>query len=109
MVLLHCTLLQKLVAPIWSDFFVGKNFASVDACDEEGETPLFYALRGGHKDVVEVLLEYRCNYFHQNNDGENPIDFCVEIGEENLKQFIIQHFGGVCNRISDDKMLAMSD
>jgi len=93
-------------------FFLAKNFgASVDVCDEDGETPLFYAIRGGHGDVVKVLIQNGCNCNHRNNDGESPIDFCGDIGEENLKIFIIaqRSFSNTSENFVHEKCLAMSD
>lgn len=93
-------------------FFLMKNFTTqVDVSDDVGETPLFYALRGGHKEVVQTLIDYGCDCTHRNFDGESPVDFCGDIGEENLKIFIISqgNFSTNNNICSSEKMLAMSD
>jgi len=51
--------------------------AFVNVTDDVGETPLFYALRGHHSDVVKKLVDFKANLFTKNDEGESPLEFCL--------------------------------
>lgn len=41
--------------------------------DENGETPLFYAIRSGKIDAVKVLIDHGANVNAQNSSGTTPL------------------------------------
>jgi len=51
--------------------------AFVNVTDDVGETPIFYALRGHHSDVVKKLVDCKANLFTKNEEGETPLEFCL--------------------------------
>jgi len=51
--------------------------AFVNVTDDVGETPIFYALRGHHSDVVKKLVDCKANLFTRNEEGETPLEFCL--------------------------------
>jgi len=68
--------------------------AFVNVIDDVGETPLFYALRGRHAEVVKKLIELKANLNVRNGEGETPFEFCRSIHDsamvELLTGFLLQ-------------------
>jgi len=62
--------------------------AFVNVIDDVGETPLFYALRGRHSDVVKKLIECKANPIVKNDDGETPLDFCLAIQASDMVELL---------------------
>jgi len=60
---------------------VDEGGASVNIADNEGETALFYALRGQHTGVVHKLIEFGIDVNTRNSDGETVVDFCNSFGD----------------------------
>ena len=55
-----------------------ENNASIDIVDNNGETPLFNAIRGGHIEMVRFLLELYGDISNTfNNNGISPLHFAV--------------------------------
>jgi len=51
--------------------------ADKDAKDEQGDTPLIYAVHGNHPNFVKMLLDKGCNVDQGNNDGTTPLMHAV--------------------------------
>lgn len=62
--------------------------AFVNVIDDVGETPLFYALRGQHADVVKKLVECKANLVVRNDEGETPLDFCLSIQASSMVELL---------------------
>jgi len=67
---------------------VDEGGASVNAVDNEGETALFYALRGQHVGVVRKLSEYGIDVHTRNSDGESALDFCNSFGDTEMVKLL---------------------
>ena len=53
--------------------------AFVNAVDDCNETPLFYALRSGHRRVLSHLLRSGSNTNHCDLDDETPLHFASSL------------------------------
>jgi len=62
--------------------------AFVNVIDDVGETPLFYALRGQHANVVRKLIECKANLFSRNEEGETPLDFCISNQDSSMVELL---------------------
>jgi ankyrin repeat protein len=62
--------------------------ATVDVKDKNSESPLFLAVRCGHKDIIELLLERGANPEISNACGKKLIDSICDQSEakDQLKQ-----------------------
>lgn len=58
----HCTVLKMLI----------DKGANVNACDSLGETPLFGAIRGNHKNAADLLLRSNADPFHRSANKDTP-------------------------------------
>jgi len=66
-----------------------ENGAWVDMRDGEGENAVFYALRGQHAEIVEMLVrDYDVDLESKNDDGETAEDFCKAIGDADMLRVI---------------------
>jgi len=64
--------------------------AFVNVTDDVGETPLFYALRGHHSEVVKKLVELKANLFAKNDEGETPLEFCIANRDSSMIELLNQ-------------------
>jgi ankyrin repeat protein len=55
--------------------------AWLEAVDEEGDTPLHFAVREGHAEVVEWLLSSGADRHHLNDDEESPLFLATTFGD----------------------------
>lgn len=67
--------------------------AFVNVVDDVGETPLFYALRGQHPEVIKKLISLKANLFSKNNEGETPLEFCLSIRDDRMYELLSQYNG----------------
>lgn len=63
--------------------------AEVNACDEEGCTPLLWAVFAGEKDVVELLLARGADIHGANHDGETPLHWAVMLRDRALAALLL--------------------
>lgn len=56
--------------------------------DANGETPLFYAVRGDKSDNCAFLIEEGADISIQNNEGKTAYDIAVELGYEKCAEII---------------------
>ena len=75
------------------NFFLGRN-AVLDV-SEPDKNPLFAAIHGGHKRVVELLLEagvdYRVRYTGATMSDMGAIEFAQEWGQGEIAEIIKEH------------------
>ena len=63
--------------------------ALANAKDEQGLTPLLYAVLRGHRNVVELLLDKGADVNVQDNGGYSPVHFASIRGNKEMLQFLI--------------------
>jgi ankyrin repeat protein len=51
--------------------------AAVDTRDNRGETPLHWAIQGGHKQIVEWLLDHGADIHARDIEGHTPLHTAV--------------------------------
>ncbi|KAF0698824.1 Aste57867_10573 [Aphanomyces stellatus] len=71
---------------------IASNRTTTDVrADGDGKTALMYASAGGHKEVVELLLEYLAEVDHVDHGGKTALMMAAEIGSEEVVQVLIEH------------------
>jgi ankyrin repeat protein len=56
----------------------------INAKDKEGKTPLMYAVMGGRKDVVQLLIESKVNVNARTNTDESALSFALKTGRAEI-------------------------
>ena len=59
--------------------------ADVMCCDKEGNTPLHWAARAGHSDVIRLLVHKCCPLNAQNDAGETALHWAMRAGNRGTK------------------------
>jgi len=63
--------------------------ASAHVRDNEGESAIFYAIRGPHLCIITKLVEeYKVDILSRNEDGENAAEYCESLGDMVTCRFI---------------------
>lgn len=55
--------------------------ANIDAIDDNGETPLFYAASQGSFETVKILVEHGADFNLLNNANKTSLDLANENGD----------------------------
>lgn len=69
--------------------------ATIDACDQAGTTPLFYASLLGCFELAELLLSFRANPDISNMDSGTPLQNAVANGQVEMVGLLIQYGASV--------------
>lgn len=64
--------------------------AYIDSVDLNGRTALMYAIEGGHRDVVQDLLDAGADLCTEDNDGYNVVDFALRSGDRPIKLMLLR-------------------
>ncbi|KAF0740052.1 hypothetical protein Ae201684P_016152 [Aphanomyces euteiches] len=64
---------------------------STENREGDGRTALMYAANRGHKDVVELLLNYLAEVDHVDHTGKTALMMAAEVGSEEVVQVLIEH------------------
>ena len=67
------------------------NGADVNARDDEGMTPLLYAVWEGHKRIVELLFAKGADASLKNSDGQTPLDLAIEYDDTAIIKILRRH------------------
>jgi ankyrin repeat protein len=82
-----------------------QNGAWVNIKDQQGEGALFYAVRGGHHEVIRALVEeFNINMEMLNEDDENVLDLCKAIGDQVLTDLVNSL---LISRVNNQKMVGL--
>jgi ankyrin repeat protein len=73
-----------------------------DLPDEKGDTPLFYAAKSGHLEVVEFLINQKASVNHTNIFGKTAIFAAAEHSHLEVIDFLEKN-GADLNRIDENK------
>lgn len=57
--------------------------------DKLNQVPLYYAVREGHNQIIELLLEHGTNINHLDTYGQTPIFYCIREGNIETTQQLV--------------------
>lgn len=76
----------------------------IEAIDENGRTPLFYAASSRHWDVVEALLKNKADLYKKDNDGTTPENLIMEKADIFTKIKLYDYFSDIIKKqLADSK------
>lgn len=64
--------------------------STIDHVDENGQTPVYYAIKSNHPNIIEYLLQKGINVNNQDKRGQTPINFAVRHNKNNIKELLIK-------------------
>ena len=73
----------------------------VNQVDTYGQSPMFYASREGHLDVIKKLVSYGGDIDLVDNNGQTPIFYAIKGGKAQVVEFMLQN--GINRDIIDKK------
>jgi ankyrin repeat protein len=59
------------------------------AVDSLKQTPLYYAVREGHADLIKLLIKSGININHLDIYGQNPIYYCISSGNVPITRLLV--------------------
>ena len=62
-----------------------------DHVDENGQTPLFYAIKSNRLEVLKYLLELGVNSQLVDNRGHSPMNMCMRHNKTQMKEMLIKY------------------
>jgi ankyrin repeat protein len=65
--------------------------SELDHVDENGQTPLYYAIKSNKADLIEFLLQQKININNVDKRGQTPINFAVRHNKNNLKDLLVKY------------------
>jgi len=71
-------------------FFLQQGVLATTA-DDLKQIPLYYAVREGHRQVVELLVKEGSNVNHVDTYGQTPIFYCIREGDIQTTQLLVSH------------------
>ena len=60
-----------------------------DMVDDNGQTPLYYAIKANKFDVFNYLLDLGCNLENVDTRGQDPVKFAVRYNKLTFKDKLI--------------------
>ena len=73
--------------------------------DQEGETPVLAACRGGHIDICTLLMEKGADVWAARRDGANPLSMSILSGSTHLLKLFTKSIAGCPSDPSDDSFM----
>ena len=67
--------------------------SDVNAKDEDGMTPLHYAVEGGYNEIAELLFDKGANVNAKNENGETPLDVAIQYKQSETADLLRKHGG----------------
>ena len=59
--------------------------------DSLKQTPLYYAVREGHEQVIRMLVQGGLNVNHLDCYGQNPIYYCISSGNVPITRLLVSY------------------
>lgn len=72
------------------ELLAGPQPVDVDYRDAQGWTALMYALKGGHDDIVKMLLDAGVNVRLKNNDEESALHVAAKYGRADATRLLLE-------------------
>jgi len=69
----------------------------VDHRDYYGQTPIYYAAREGHCEMIQKLVNYGANVNNEDNIGQTPLFYSVREGHRQASEVLINN-GAIVNK-----------
>lgn len=66
------------------------SYSDLEHEDIQGKTPLFYAIKGGHLNIVKYLLDKGANPKQTTNSGSTLLIYAAKYGHTNIVEFLIE-------------------
>jgi len=66
--------------------------------EEEGFTPLLFAVKQGNIDIIQLLLAAGANVFHRSLKGKSALAIAKENKRDDIVKVLTQHIQTVCNK-----------
>ncbi|KAI1180558.1 hypothetical protein F4777DRAFT_252914 [Nemania sp. FL0916] len=80
--------------------FLATEDGTIDSKDSDGATPLSWAARFGHGDIVELLLEKGANVHTPDTLGRTPLSWAAAYGQLLVVRFLIERGANVNHECS---------
>ena len=71
--------------------FIMHHDNKIDQQNEDGETPLYWAINLNKPDMVKVLLEHNANMYLPNNKGKTPTYWALLTNKVDCLKILIEH------------------
>lgn len=63
----------------------------IDAKDQHGRTPLWWATLRGNKAIVELLLKHGANVQAEDNSGDTPLSYATQEGYDEIVELLLRY------------------
>jgi len=79
------------VCRIILDYMMAKDLKKLlEDEDTDGDTPLFYAVYGGHRKIVQLLISKGANVTHMTHAKQTPLFYAARNGEDVICKMVIE-------------------
>ena len=65
--------------------------ANVNVSNTDGELPLHWALRHGHRDIAKLLIQVKADLSVRNIEGDTPFWWALKALDQDMIWFLIKH------------------
>lgn len=62
-----------------------------DHVDENGQTPIYYAIKSNKPEVIEFLLQQGANLENLDKRGQTPINFALRHNKVHLRDLLVKY------------------
>ena len=72
-----------------------RSNGNLNAQDEEGNTVLLLAARGGHLEIAQTLIDAGADVNHRDNDGRTALKIATSRGHTEIEEVLIEGGAGI--------------